>query len=84
MAIKAHLNQANSSKVQQINLEKQSELNVYFTYNLWSTKFNYKIGWTLRYNLIQYIFIGDKFWQIHFWITSSFYILHMLAKFLEN
>ena len=28
------------------------------------------------YNLIEYIFIEGKFWQIHHWITSSSYILY--------
>ena len=30
----------------------------------------------LGYNLIQYLFIGDEFWQIHHWIISSSYILY--------
>jgi len=35
-----------------------------------------KLVVALSYNLIQYLFIGDKFWQIHNWITSSSYILY--------
>ena len=32
---------------------------------------------TLGYKLTQYLFIGGEFWQIHRWITSSSYILHV-------
>ena len=35
-----------------------------------------KLVITLGYNLTQYLFIGDEFWQIHHWITSSSYILY--------
>ena len=31
----------------------------------------------LGYKLIQYLFIGGEFLQIHRWITSSSYILHV-------
>ena len=35
-----------------------------------------KLVIALVYNLTQYLFIGDEFWQIHNWITSSSYILY--------
>ena len=37
------------------------------------TKFIYKIS----YNFIQYLFIKGEFWQIHHWITFSFYKLYV-------
>ena len=42
-----------------------------------------KLVVVLDYRLSQYLFVGGKFWQIHYRITSSF-ILLILAKFLEN
>ena len=41
------------------------------------TKFSYKIDYSPKLqNLTQYLFLGGEFWQTHYWITSSSYILH--------
>ena len=35
-----------------------------------------KLVVTLSYKLTQYLFTKSEFWQIHYWITTSSYILH--------
>ena len=43
-------------------------------------KFNYGIGCNLNKindKFTQYLFIRCEFWQIHYWITSSSYILYV-------
>ena len=45
--------------------------------NLYGQSLVTKLIVALGYKLTQYLFIGGEFWQIHHWIISSFYILHI-------